>query len=224
MVMFPPKKRKSALIQPLQSKQAGGRLDLSNYPCIQESRHLWLVTFPDLTHCGSLTSWARHAAAGPNGTSSGRKSNVHVGGFSLDNGPDVVIASPEPLYLDYDSDIIPATPKPCSRVIVPTSRILHDTMWCTIAVRAAADRKLILAHAPKQYDPQWILLEHGAGINTHSNEFKESALTLACYKGHLDMVRFLLEAGADQDKKLKTLHEASKQGASQGSNARQPEG
>lgn len=29
-----------------------------------------------------------------------------------------------------------------------------------------------------------ILLEHGAGINTHSNEFKESALTLACYKGN----------------------------------------
>lgn len=27
------------------------------------------------------------------------------------------------------------------------------------------------------------LLGHGAGINTHSNEFKESALTLACYKG-----------------------------------------
>ena len=27
------------------------------------------------------------------------------------------------------------------------------------------------------------LLEAGAGINTHSNEFKESALTLACYKG-----------------------------------------
>lgn len=45
-----------------------------------------------------------------------------------------------------------------------------------------------------------ILLEHGAGINTHSNEFKESALTLACYKGHLEMVRFLLEAGADQVK------------------------
>jgi len=43
-----------------------------------------------------------------------------------------------------------------------------------------------------------ILLEHGAGINTHSNEFKESALTLACYKGHLEMVRFLLAAGADQ--------------------------
>ena len=27
------------------------------------------------------------------------------------------------------------------------------------------------------------LLKAGAGINTHSNEFKESALTLACYKG-----------------------------------------
>lgn len=43
-----------------------------------------------------------------------------------------------------------------------------------------------------------MLLKHGAGINTHSNEFKESALTLACYKGHLDMVNFLLQAGADQ--------------------------
>ncbi len=31
-----------------------------------------------------------------------------------------------------------------------------------------------------------ILLEAGACINTHSNEFKESALTLACYKGKLD--------------------------------------
>lgn len=30
-----------------------------------------------------------------------------------------------------------------------------------------------------------ILLRAGAGINTHSNEFKESALTLACYKGSL---------------------------------------
>jgi ankyrin repeat protein len=29
-----------------------------------------------------------------------------------------------------------------------------------------------------------ILLNAGAGINTHSNEFKESALTLACYKGN----------------------------------------
>lgn len=29
-----------------------------------------------------------------------------------------------------------------------------------------------------------ILLNAGAGINTHSNEFKESALTLACYKGY----------------------------------------
>lgn len=36
-----------------------------------------------------------------------------------------------------------------------------------------------------------ILLKNGAGINTHSNEFKESALTLACYKGHLEMVSIL---------------------------------
>ncbi|KAG8298216.1 hypothetical protein J6590_018620 [Homalodisca vitripennis] len=35
----------------------------------------------------------------------------------------LVIASPEPLYLDYDSDIIPATLEPCWRVIVPTSWI-----------------------------------------------------------------------------------------------------
>ena len=29
-----------------------------------------------------------------------------------------------------------------------------------------------------------ILLDAGAGINTHSNEFKESPLTLASYKGN----------------------------------------
>lgn len=33
-----------------------------------------------------------------------------------------------------------------------------------------------------------VLLENGAGINTHSNEFKESALTLACYKGRVTSV------------------------------------
>ncbi|XP_075397780.1 ankyrin repeat and KH domain-containing protein 1 isoform X11 [Tenrec ecaudatus] len=53
-----------------------------------------------------------------------------------------------------------------------------------------------------------VLLDHGAGINTHSNEFKESALTLACYKGHLDMVRFLLAAGADQEHKTDEMHTA----------------
>ncbi|KAG1661828.1 Ankyrin repeat domain-containing protein 17 [Nymphon striatum] len=53
-----------------------------------------------------------------------------------------------------------------------------------------------------------ILLEHGAGINTHSSEFKESALTLACYKGHVEMVRFLLQAGADQEHKTDEMHTA----------------
>ena len=43
-----------------------------------------------------------------------------------------------------------------------------------------------------------LLLDYGANINTHSNEFKESALTLACYKGHLEMVKYLLNAGTFQ--------------------------
>ncbi|XP_066918341.1 ankyrin repeat domain-containing protein 17-like [Clytia hemisphaerica] len=53
-----------------------------------------------------------------------------------------------------------------------------------------------------------LLLDAGAGINTHSSEFKESALTLACYKGHVDMVFFLLERGADQEHKTDEMHTA----------------
>ena len=45
-----------------------------------------------------------------------------------------------------------------------------------------------------------LLLQYGANINTHSNEFKESALTLACYKGHLEMVKFLLSAGTFKER------------------------
>jgi len=53
-----------------------------------------------------------------------------------------------------------------------------------------------------------LLLDKGAGINTHSSEFKESALTLAAYKGHVDMVQFLLERGADQEHKTDEMHTA----------------
>ena len=53
-----------------------------------------------------------------------------------------------------------------------------------------------------------LLLEKGAGINAYSSEFKESALTLACYKGHFHMVKFLLEAGADQDHQTEEMHTA----------------
>ncbi|KAG8310050.1 ddb1 and cul4 associated factor 7 [Homalodisca vitripennis] len=96
--------------------------------------------------------WARHAAAGPNGgtmTTSGRKSDVHIGGFSLDNGTDVVIASPKPLYLDYDSDIIPATPEPCSRVIVPTSRIPQQVVVPSERIPSQLN---ILVYNSERYD------------------------------------------------------------------------
>ena len=58
----------------------------------------------------------------------------------------------------------------------------HSTPYCTVVGVAK------------------LLLQYGANINTHSNEFKESALTLACYKGHLEMVKFLLSAGKCNDK------------------------
>ncbi|XP_044136846.1 ankyrin repeat and KH domain-containing protein 1-like [Bufo gargarizans] len=67
---------------------------------------------------------------------------------------------------------------------------------------------LMEAASAGHVDVARILLENGAGINAHSNEFKESALTLACYKGHLEMVRFLLKAGADQEHKTDEMHTA----------------
>ncbi|XP_051533099.1 ankyrin repeat and KH domain-containing protein 1-like isoform X2 [Myxocyprinus asiaticus] len=75
----------------------------------------------------------------------------------------------------------------------------HNENGHTPLMEAASAGHVEVAH---------VLLEYGAGINTHSNEFKESALTLACYKGHLDMVRFLLEAGADQEHKTDEMHTA----------------
>uniref|UniRef100_A0A452IE74 Ankyrin repeat domain-containing protein 17 n=1 Tax=Gopherus agassizii TaxID=38772 RepID=A0A452IE74_9SAUR len=59
-----------------------------------------------------------------------------------------------------------------------------------------------------------VLLENGAGINTHSNEFKESALTLACYKGAL--AALLIERGANleevNDEGYTPLMEAAREG------------
>ena len=38
-----------------------------------------------------------------------------------------------------------------------------------------------------------LINEYNASVNCQSNEYKESCLTLACYKGHFEMVKFLLE-------------------------------
>uniref|UniRef100_A0A8C2S9N8 K Homology domain-containing protein n=1 Tax=Capra hircus TaxID=9925 RepID=A0A8C2S9N8_CAPHI len=79
-----------------------------------------------------------------------------------------------------------------------------------------------------------LLLENGAGINTHSNEFKESALTLACYKvnmpadsfespltlaacgGHVELAALLIERGASleevNDEGYTPLMEAAREG------------
>uniref|UniRef100_A0A0X3P756 K Homology domain-containing protein n=1 Tax=Schistocephalus solidus TaxID=70667 RepID=A0A0X3P756_SCHSO len=60
------------------------------------------------------------------------------------------------------------------------------------------------------------LIEHGAYINTYSTEFKESALTLASYKGHADMVNFLLENGADHEHRTDEMHTPLMEAAMEG--------
>lgn len=42
-----------------------------------------------------------------------------------------------------------------------------------------------------------ILLENGSHINAYNNQNMESALTYACSKGYVNIVRLLLEFGAD---------------------------
>ncbi|KAM7542139.1 hypothetical protein Aperf_G00000018490 [Anoplocephala perfoliata] len=60
------------------------------------------------------------------------------------------------------------------------------------------------------------LIENGANINTHSSEFKESALTLASYKGHAEMVKFLLDAGASHEHRTDEMHTALMEAAMEG--------
>ncbi|KAK4467524.1 hypothetical protein MN116_008911 [Schistosoma mekongi] len=60
------------------------------------------------------------------------------------------------------------------------------------------------------------LIKHGCNINTHSAEFKESALTLASYKGHTEIVRFLLTAGADHEHRTDEMHTALMEAAMEG--------
>ena len=66
-------------------------------------------------------------------------------------------------------------------------------MYSTLALEK--EREIVRASCVVHVGVAKLLLEYGANINTHSNEFKESALTLACYKGHLEMVKYLLNAG-----------------------------
>ena len=53
-----------------------------------------------------------------------------------------------------------------------------------------------------------LLIEAGAQVNTQSNEFKETALTLAAYKGHADMVAYLIAQSADIEHKTDEMHTA----------------
>ena len=54
-----------------------------------------------------------------------------------------------------------------------------------------------------------ILVEAGAGVNAHSDDYKESALTLAAYKGHIEVVQYLLDVGsADPEHRAEELHTA----------------
>ncbi|TGZ47822.1 hypothetical protein CRM22_002637 [Opisthorchis felineus] len=60
------------------------------------------------------------------------------------------------------------------------------------------------------------LIKHGCDINTPSEEFKESALMLASYKVHADMMRFLLEAGSGHEHRTDEMRTASMRAAIEG--------
>ena len=47
---------------------------------------------------------------------------------------------------------------------------------------------------------QMLLLEHGAVMNQGYGSFNETILSVSCWKGHLVVVRYLVEGGADIEK------------------------
>jgi len=87
-------------------------------------------------------------------------------------------------------------------------RLLLDAGAKTEEHNESGHTALMEAASNGHVDVAKLLITKGASINTHSHEFKESALTLACYKGQLEMVKFLLEAGADQEHKTEEMHTA----------------
>ena len=47
---------------------------------------------------------------------------------------------------------------------------------------------------------QMLLLEHGGDLNNVCGAFDETLLSVACWRGHSAVVRFLVEQGADIEK------------------------
>ena len=54
------------------------------------------------------------------------------------------------------------------------------------------------------YDATKLLLEHNAQINVPSGSNDDTPLTLACWKGHLQVVRLLQERGSTVNHQTKT--------------------
>lgn len=70
-----------------------------------------------------------------------------------------------------------------------------------------------LQSTPGHEEMVGLLLGQGASINAQTEETQETALTLACCGGFLDVAEFLIKAGADLELGASTpLMEASQEG------------